>query len=61
MSSQKQVILTEKAPAPISVLSQGVVVNGVVYCSGQIGMDPSTMKLVEGSVSDRTVSTVLSI
>ena len=51
----KQIILTDKAPAPIPVLSQGVVVNGIVYCSGQIATDPATGKIVEGSVGDRTV------
>ncbi|EEQ84981.1 hypothetical protein RJZ56_006690 [Blastomyces dermatitidis] len=54
MASAKQVVLTDKAPAPIPVLSQGIVHNGIVYCSGQVGMDPATGKLVEGTVQDRT-------
>ncbi|PGG96387.1 hypothetical protein GX51_07841 [Blastomyces parvus] len=54
MASAKQVVLTDKAPAPIPVLSQGIVYNGIVYCSGQVGMDPATGKLVEGTVQDRT-------
>lgn len=28
----------------------------MVYCSGQVGVDPKTGKMVEGSVKDRTVS-----
>ncbi|KAK2750360.1 hypothetical protein FQN57_003840 [Myotisia sp. PD_48] len=52
--SAKQVVLTENAPKPIPVLSQALIHNGIVYCSGQVGMDPKTMKLVEGSVQDRT-------
>ncbi|GAB7332298.1 hypothetical protein MBLNU13_g04132t1 [Cladosporium sp. NU13] len=49
----KQVILTDKAPKPLSVLNQGLVVGDMVYCSGQVGTDPATGKLVEGTVADR--------
>lgn len=52
----KQVILTDKAPQPLSVLNQGLVVGDMVYCSGQVGTDPATGKLVEGTVADRAVS-----
>lgn len=52
----KQVILTDKAPKPLSVLNQGLVVGDMVYCSGQVGTDPATGKLVEGTVADRAVS-----
>lgn len=55
MASAKQVVLTDKAPPPIPVLSQAIIHNGIVYCSGQIGMDPATGKIVEGTVQDRTV------
>lgn len=33
----------------------------MVYCSGSIGMDPETLKLVEGSVGDRAVSSVFGL
>lgn len=46
--SNKQVIQTPDAPAAIGTYSQAVRVNGTVYLSGQIGLDPSTMQLVEG-------------
>ena len=48
-------VLTTKAPAPIPQLSQAVVYNGMVYCSGSLGIDPATGKMVEGTVKDRTV------
>lgn len=48
-------VLTSKAPAPIPQLSQAVVYNGMVYCSGSLGIDPATGKMVEGTVKDRTV------
>jgi enamine deaminase RidA (YjgF/YER057c/UK114 family) len=39
----------------MSLLSQAIVANGFVFCSGQVPMDPVSMKLVEGDVGDRTV------
>lgn len=48
-------ILTGKAPKPIPQLSQAVKYNGMVYCSGSLGIDPVTSKLVDGTVQDRTV------
>ena len=54
--SPKQAILTDNAPKPLpGIYSQAIVANGTVYCSGSIGMDPATNKLIEGSVADRTV------
>ncbi|CAG8171287.1 unnamed protein product [Penicillium salamii] len=47
-------VRTERAPLPPPFLSQGLVVGDVVYCSGQVGADPATGKLVEGSIQNRT-------
>ncbi|KAK0843683.1 hypothetical protein LTR03_008496 [Friedmanniomyces endolithicus] len=48
MSAIKKVVLTDKAPPPIKgVYNQAIVANGTVYCSGQIGTDPATGKIVE--------------
>jgi reactive intermediate/imine deaminase len=44
----KRIIQTAEAPAAIGTYSQAVRVDGTVYMSGQIGLDPSTMTLVEG-------------
>lgn len=57
----KESVLTDKAPAPMPFFSQAIKCNGMVYCSGSIGMEPKSMKLVEGSVGDRTVSFFFSI
>lgn len=51
----KIAVLTPSAPAPMPVLSQGVIWNGMVYVSGSLGIDPSTGRFVEGTVADRTV------
>lgn len=49
-------ILAAGAPAPPPFLSQAIRQGDFVFCSGQLGVDPKTGALVEGSVGDRTVS-----
>ena len=43
-----KIIETENAPKAIGTYSQAVKVNGFLFISGQIPLDPSTMNLVEG-------------
>lgn len=45
---QKTIVSTAKAPAAIGTYSQAVRVGDTVYMSGQIGLDPQSMALVEG-------------
>lgn len=49
------VVSTPKAPKPLPQFSQAVKYNGLVYCSGNIGMDPETWALVDGGVKEQTV------
>ena len=44
----KTMIQTPDAPAAIGTYSQAMRVDSTVYLSGQIGLDPSTMQMVEG-------------
>ncbi len=44
----RQIISTPNAPAAIGTYSQAVRVGDTVYVSGQIGLDPATMQMVEG-------------
>ncbi|GAB2180134.1 RidA family protein [Denitratisoma sp. agr-D3] len=44
----KKIIATDQAPAAIGTYSQAVQVGNTVYMSGQIGLDPATMTLVDG-------------
>ena len=44
----KTIISTPNAPAAIGTYSQAVKVGDTVYLSGQIGLDPATMQMVEG-------------
>ena len=43
-----KIIETDNAPKAIGTYSQSVKVNGFLFVSGQIPLDPSTMELVEG-------------
>jgi len=44
----KTIISTPAAPAAIGTYSQAVKVGDTVYLSGQIGLDPGTMQMVDG-------------
>ncbi|HMV52870.1 MAG TPA: RidA family protein [Rhodocyclaceae bacterium] len=44
----KRIISTPHAPAAIGTYSQAVAAANVVYMSGQIGLDPATMTMVDG-------------
>ena len=46
--SGRHLVATAKAPAAIGTYSQAMQAGGTVYLSGQIGLDPETMKMVEG-------------
>lgn len=48
----KKIISTDRAPAPIGYYSQAVESNGLIFVSGQLGIDPKTGKLVEGGVEE---------
>ena len=44
----KKIIQTTNAPQAIGTYSQAVKAGDTVYLSGQIGLDPATMQMVEG-------------
>ncbi len=44
----RQIIQTDQAPQAIGTYSQAVRVGDTVYLSGQIGLDPQRMEMVEG-------------
>lgn len=50
----KRIIQTSNAPAAIGPYSQAVEINGTLYVSGQIPLDPATMKVVEGGIQEQT-------
>ena len=57
----KRIIHTTKAPAAIGPYSQAVEINGTLYISGQVPVDPTTGKLVEGDVTAQTKQVMANI
>ncbi len=41
-------VQTENAPAAVGPYSQAIIENGLVFCSGQIGINPQSGELAEG-------------
>ena len=50
----KKVIATDQAPKAIGPYSQAILVDGTLYVAGQIALDPSSGKLVEGGIEVQT-------
>jgi 2-iminobutanoate/2-iminopropanoate deaminase len=46
----RRAVETDGAPEPIGPYSQAVEANGVLYCSGQVPLDPATGELIDGGV-----------
>src|SRR5262245_15902150 len=44
----RQAISTSGAPAPVAAYSQAIRSGDMVFCAGQLGLDPTTGELVEG-------------
>ena len=50
----KKIIFTPHAPAPIGPYNQAVLVNGILYTSGQIAIHPMTGILVMDNIEEET-------
>lgn len=51
---KREVIISPRAPKAIGPYSQAIRVGEFVFCSGQIGLDPATGRLVDGGVAAET-------
>jgi 2-iminobutanoate/2-iminopropanoate deaminase len=51
---KKSIVATAEAPAAVGPYSQAVIAGELVFCSGQIALDPTTGELVDGAISDQT-------
>jgi 2-iminobutanoate/2-iminopropanoate deaminase len=49
----QKIIHTDQAPAPVGPYSQAVEVGNLVFCSGQIAIDPKTNEVLKGSVEEQ--------
>ena len=50
----KKIIETKNAPAPVGPYNQAIVANGILYCSGQIAINPATGDLVLDNIKAET-------
>ena len=50
----KKTIATSEAPAAVGPYSQAVAVGGLLFCAGQIPLDPATGEIVAGDVAAQT-------
>ena len=57
----KRIIHTPNAPAAIGPYSQAIEVGGTLYISGQIPLDPQTMKIVDGGIQEQTAQVLKNI
>ena len=52
--NNKIVISSDKAPAAVGPYSQGILIDKTLYLAGQIALDPSTRKIVDGGIKEQT-------
>ena len=57
----KKIIHTSKAPQAIGPYSQAVEVNGMLFISGQLGVDPETGRFVTGGIREQTLQVLKNI
>jgi reactive intermediate/imine deaminase len=57
---QLEAVITASAPAPVGPYNQAVKAGGVLYCSGQIALDPSTGLMVGAGDVEAETRQVLS-
>ena len=50
----KKIVETEKAPAAIGPYSQAIQFSGLLFVSGQVGLDPQSGEFVEGGIEEQT-------
>ncbi len=53
-SEGKKIISTEKAPKAIGPYSQAIRTENLIFTAGQVGLNPSTMEIVEGGIEAQT-------
>lgn len=56
-----QTIATPAAPAAIGPYSQGVVSNGLLFTAGQIALNPATMEVVAGGITEQTERVMMNL
>lgn len=57
------VVRTDRAPAPFAgaPYNQAIIAGDLVFCSGQVGIDPGTGALVDGGVAEQTTQALANL
>lgn len=54
-SNMKKVINSKNAPEPVGSYNQAILIDGTLYLSGQIALDPKSMKMDNSSIESETI------
>lgn len=54
-------VSTDNAPGAIGPYSQAVKANGFIFTAGQIALDPATMEILEGGITEQTERVMLNL
>ena len=57
----KKVLYTQQAPKAIGPYSQGITAGGMIFTSGQLGLDPATGEFAAGGVAEQTKQALLNV
>jgi hypothetical protein len=53
-TNMKKIINTVNAPAPLGPYNQAILIDNTLYVSGQIALDPQSMKMINGTIEEET-------
>jgi 2-iminobutanoate/2-iminopropanoate deaminase len=56
VSHHRHVVEAPRAPAPLGPYEPGIVAGGLLFCSGQLGLDPDTGELVAGGAAEQATT-----
>jgi 2-iminobutanoate/2-iminopropanoate deaminase len=54
----RDIVLSDRGPKPIGPYSQAIKVNGLIFVSGQVSIDPKTNEFVPGDIRQQTERTL---
>ncbi|HTQ60577.1 MAG TPA: RidA family protein [Candidatus Solibacter sp.] len=54
----REIVLSDRGPKPIGPYSQAIKVNGLLFVSGQVSLDPKTNEFIPGDVREQTERTL---
>lgn len=57
----KKIIETKNAPSPVGPYNQAIIANGILYCSGQIAIDPASGELITDDITKETTQVMNNI